>query len=229
MKKISLSAKINNRVLKYSTAASLGAFTLGNATVANISIGDASLSFGPGGTVTNANAIDIDGDSNDDFDFTLYSSAVAVDSFRMQQLNGAKLFSSVYAGNIGYVANPMTSFTNGSLIKSELVGRTAFESSNTNPLEDGPFLATESTNSFNIAQRYLGIKTSGGLLGWIEILIDSTTDNNWTVTVSNYGYETSGGTINAGQIPEPSTYSIGLGLLALGAAGLKARKSISKK
>lgn len=65
------------------------------------------------------------------------------------------------------------------------------------------------------------------LLGWAEI----TYNNDRTLTLSGFAYESSGGSIlaGAGAIPEPSTYALlGLGVLVAGSAALYRRRQQNK-
>jgi MYXO-CTERM domain-containing protein len=74
-----------------------------------------------------------------------------------------------------------------------------------------------------INPQYLGVRfqlTSGGPTYYAWIGIDITDSSNATGVITQYAYEDSGGSIIAGQIPEPA----GLALLALGAPFLLRRK-----
>ncbi|WOO43473.1 PEP-CTERM sorting domain-containing protein [Rubellicoccus peritrichatus] len=61
-------------------------------------------------------------------------------------------------------------------------------------------------------------------------IVGKTDDNEPAVRITEWAYETTPGTaIEAGAIPEPETMAVGLGLLALGAAGLRTwRKRLAK-
>ena len=64
---------------------------------------------------------------------------------------------------------------------------------------------------------------TGGMVlyGWANITL--TTGGVGTFTINSWAYEDNGNTILTGAtaVPEPSTYALGLGMLALGAAGLR--------
>jgi len=60
------------------------------------------------------------------------------------------------------------------------------------------------------------------LFGWAKVTI--TDGSNGSMTVSEWAYDSTGASIEVGQtsaIPEPASVAAGLGLLALGAAGLR--------
>ncbi|MEM7791564.1 MAG: hypothetical protein AAF546_09205 [Verrucomicrobiota bacterium] len=59
------------------------------------------------------------------------------------------------------------------------------------------------------------------LFGWARIALSSTADPFGQIEVFEWAYEDSGAAIQAGAIPEPDAAPLGLGLLALGAAGLR--------
>jgi hypothetical protein len=84
---------------------------------------------------------------------------------------------------------------------------------NFNVINDGGFqLFAEGTN-------YLGLKLASGNFGYVEVDYDSATS---TYTFLGGAYESGGGSITAGGVPEPAT--LGMALLSLGAvAALKRR------
>ncbi len=57
------------------------------------------------------------------------------------------------------------------------------------------------------------------LYGWAEVTF--TTANQGSITVHRWAYDDSGAAIQVGAVPEPAAAATGLGLLALGAAGLR--------
>ncbi len=59
---------------------------------------------------------------------------------------------------------------------------------------------------------------STSLYGWVKL--DVANDGS-SITILGHAYEDSGNSIVAGAIPEPSQVATGLGLLALGAAGIR--------
>ncbi|ADE54241.1 PEP-CTERM sorting domain-containing protein [Coraliomargarita akajimensis] len=58
------------------------------------------------------------------------------------------------------------------------------------------------------------------LYGWAELVLSSG-GSFGSVTVNRWAYEDSGAAIVTGVVPEPESASLGLGLLALGAAGVR--------
>lgn len=78
---------------------------------------------------------------------------------------------------------------------------------------------------------YVGVQfdfNGTNVFGWIGVSIDGgVSDGNAAITVNGFAFESSGGPIEAGAgiVPEPSA----VGLLALGAAGLAARRRKNNK
>lgn len=77
----------------------------------------------------------------------------------------------------------------------------------------------------NTSPGFLGIQFQAGgttLYGWVQIAVAANTGTApRALTLINAAFETSGGPITAGAVPEPATT---VGLLALGAAGLAAHR-----
>ncbi len=61
------------------------------------------------------------------------------------------------------------------------------------------------------------------LYGWAEVILTPGAGDSGTFEIVQWAYESSGGgiTVRAGAVPEPASAASGLGLLALGAAGLR--------
>ncbi|MEM0967173.1 MAG: hypothetical protein AAGJ81_13595 [Verrucomicrobiota bacterium] len=59
--------------------------------------------------------------------------------------------------------------------------------------------------------------------GWAEVVLTNTTvfNGNGNFEVIEWAYQDDGSAIRVGTIPEPANATVGLGLLALGAAGLR--------
>ena len=73
------------------------------------------------------------------------------------------------------------------------------------------------------ANLYLGVQfvnsvTSATNYGWVHLTTTGTT--GFPATIVDYAYEDSGGSILAGQVPEPSTFAL-LGVMAAGALGVR--------
>ena len=71
---------------------------------------------------------------------------------------------------------------------------------------------------------YLGVRltnsvTSATNFGWVHLNTTGTT--GFPATIVDYAYENSGGSITAGQVPEPTTFAL-LGVMAAGAVGVRA-------
>jgi len=71
---------------------------------------------------------------------------------------------------------------------------------------------------------YLGVRltnsqTSAVNFGWVHL--NTTGSTGFPVTIVDYAYEDSGAAINAGQVPEPTTFAL-LGVMAAGAVGVRA-------
>ena len=80
------------------------------------------------------------------------------------------------------------------------------------------------TNSFLGNNNYLGLTTTSGFNAWVDINIDSTVAEAWTLTINDFAYENdSGVSIAAGNIPEPSSYTLGLSLVSLSLIFLRRR------
>ncbi len=77
---------------------------------------------------------------------------------------------------------------------------------------------------------YLGFQfnPSGSLTlyGWAEVTF--TADNQGSITVHRWAYDDSGAAIQVGAVPEPAAAATGLGLLALGAAGLRRKRWLKR-
>jgi len=74
------------------------------------------------------------------------------------------------------------------------------------------------------ADLYLGVRfvnsvTSATNYGWVHLTTSGAT--GFPATIVDYAYENSGGSILAGQVPEPTTFAL-LGVMAAGALGVRA-------
>ena len=97
------------------------------------------------------------------------------------------------------------------------------------PITSGnTFLNTTSTAATAAWQAgsnlYLGVRltnsvTSATNFGWVHLNTTGTT--GFPATIVDFAYENSGGSITAGQVPEPTTFAL-LGVMAAGALGVRA-------
>jgi hypothetical protein len=67
--------------------------------------------------------------------------------------------------------------------------------------------------------RFINSATNQTNFGWIHLNTTGTT--GFPATIVDYAYENAGGSILAGQVPEPSTFAM-LGVMAAGAIGVRA-------
>ena len=80
---------------------------------------------------------------------------------------------------------------------------------------------------FTSSTGFMGVQTRQGNFGWIQVHVSARTPGNpSSLTIIDYAYDDSGAHIRAGdtgiRVPEPATAAMaGLGLLAMGAAGVR--------
>ncbi len=85
------------------------------------------------------------------------------------------------------------------------------------------------SNISSVVATYIGFKFNPEgteLYGWANVTF--TQEGNWgTITITEWAYDDTGASIltgATGAIPEPANFAVGLGALALGAAGLRRRR-----
>jgi hypothetical protein len=89
---------------------------------------------------------------------------------------------------------------------------------------------TGSGDPFYLAagQNFVGFRFVDGAqtdYGWANITLNPSSNPAITsITIHNWAYDNTGAAITVGQVPEPAQSAAGLGLLALGAAGVSAYK-----
>ena len=74
------------------------------------------------------------------------------------------------------------------------------------------------------ADAYLGVRITNSVtsqinFGWVHLITTGTT--GFPATIVDYAYDNAGGSITAGQVPEPTTFAL-LGVMAAGALGVRA-------
>ncbi|ADE53165.1 hypothetical protein [Coraliomargarita akajimensis] len=180
------------------TITSLLAATQAHASVVHFDISNA-FSASLGGSNV---GWDIDDDGTDDANFRVFNTFNDLD---VVDANGAN-FGGVVAGNdlvnqsTGYVVSASRAFD----------GSITF-------LYSGAFRDLSGWTSG--VSGYFGFRfDSGGTkYGWAQATVTA----NSGVTITEWAYEDSGASIEVGVVPEPAGAATGLGLLALGAAGVR--------
>ena len=195
----------------YACAAGMGAFALGTATTVDAAIVTNAGTYNGAAPVfdivinpvsyTGANAFDIDNDGVQDVRLGVggYNTAFADDG----DTDAGTVFTA--SGDAFAYA---TAFAPGALIDGSAV-------------EAGTFYGAQVLNSGTFNTGYLGIQTSQGYFGWMDLLVEpGVVGGNTRITVLGWAYDDSGAGIEAGAVPEPAS----LMLLATGAMGLTARR-----
>jgi hypothetical protein len=186
-------------------------FALNNADAAIISV------TGQGFTADGSSISywDVDGDLTADFKIQPFG-AVSQD-----------IYGSVSANGLMRVANtstvgPASVFGNlsfGAIVGSAGVFADALSFVNT---ASGPNAVLGFTDG---VQGYIGFRFDAGngigtTYGWAEATLSSG-GTRGLLTIGDWAYTDDGSSIAVGAIPEPSSYALGLGALALGAAGVR--------
>lgn len=196
----------------YACAAGMGAFALSAGATADAAIISNAGTYNGAGPVfdivinpvsyTGANAFDIDNDGVQDVRLGVggYNTAFADD--------GDTDAGTVFTAS-GEAFNYATAFAPNALIDGSAV-------------EAGIFYGAQVLNSGTFSSGgYLGIQTSQGYFGWLDLLVEpGAVNGNTRITVRGWAYEDSGAAIGAGAVPEPAS----LALLAAGSVGLMARR-----
>jgi len=211
------------KLAAYTSAASAGAFTLGQFSHAAVVYTD--LTSSPinitGGSTFTTSPIDIDGDTFADLSFLVYHyGASSTDHIEILQNSSLNVFTAElsYSGSSLY---PIAAFSYGATIAAG--SSHVATHSQLRITTDSPG-ATEKT-TFSLGG-YLGLQTSSGFNAWVEIQTDVSDMSQHTLTITGYAYESTGASIDAGvttaaaPVPEPAETAVALGLLSAGAMGL---------
>lgn len=215
-----MKSKISKRLLKYTSAAGASAFALASA----VEAAPTNFTNLPGvldvsDLLTN---VDLDQDGNDDIRINIQPSGDGDRILAVKPFDASNTV--IFTGSSGsYYLEP---FALGDIIDGGL----------STPGSPYGLLAsnnsTSTFNNFDSGNDFIGFSFDRGgstHYGWIQFNVTDTDPGNpggLQVTSTNGQYESTPGA--AIVIPEPSTYALGLGLLAAGAAGIRARRRMKK-
>ena len=211
MKKVSISSPTSSKTL---AAGSASIAALLSASAANATIIYFNTPITSDNTTVGDVAWDIDGDGG--VEAILINSGSIIGSFSKNL--------TALGGNF-YVMSD-----SGSLLATNAAGQTIYDGKFTARITS-LFLSGSLENTASISSgvsTYIGFKfepsdDDAELYGWANVTL--TNGNGFgTFVINEWAYDDSGSSIQAGQtsaVPEPATYALGLGALALGAAGLR--------
>ena len=208
---------------------------------AGVQSADAAVIYTPGFQFAVAETKEIDFDGNGTEEFNIGHERTEVDGVRQPNTDRVILKDPTDPSTAAYVIDPLvgdnsfpvplapgTVIGPGSMYGNQFNGnvgnRIVDEDSDDNNVVDNPVLTNFRIDDITGNPQYLGVRfklngTGEDRYGYIGIDINNSADlTGW---ISEFAYETTGGPIEAGAIPEPSS---GLALLAAGAAGLLRRK-----
>ncbi len=218
-----MNKETTNKLLKYSAAAGAGAFSLSNANAEVI--WQSQIDGFTSSTLINGNPnfdLDIDNDNDFDLSFSVFTGATqeasafdfSGNSFAVSPSNTDNVYVYGFELNETIGASSLSSTDNGRVSNS--LGRWS--------TNYGGYLVN------NVSEGYVGVEfdNDGNThYGWVAVSLTAPTSGNLQLEITDYAWENVANTgINAGAVPEPSTYALGLGLLALGAAGIRARRRV---
>jgi len=195
--------------------AGAGSVTTADAAITFINLGNEVLfDTDPIGNAPVSRSFDLNGDGQLDIDFAHLSIG----------MNGAALVASAEGGQLGAVGQAFSGFFYPARLNAgaNIGAAQAFItlSNNVGSLAAaGGYPNSQWTNDSTPAFLGISFQNNGQTVyGWVQIAVGPNTGPMpRALTLLNAAYESSGGPILAGAVPEPST---SVGLLALGAAGL---------
>ena len=212
MKKVSISSPTSSKTL---AAGSASIAALLSASAANATI----IYFNPETKITSGNSAS--GDVSWNIDGVGGAEA---------KLNNSGSITSSFAKNLSFYDNSFAVVLAG---PRDLLGLAANESiSNGRGFSSGVYNLFYSAGLSYVANITSGVSTyigfqfkpSGTMLyGWANVTLTAG-GSFGSFVINEWAYDDSGSSIQAGQtsaVPEPATYALGLGALALGAAGLR--------
>jgi hypothetical protein len=188
--------------------------------ISNNSLGLNSFTLGPNPSSFSWN---IDNTGNAEFLFI-------ADSGNLIRLNPSGTNDKIHIRTTGFSAFKVLDATKGAYVKttgpaymSQPFAHTNFTLLNNGKIASGML----SANFKNGTVGYIGFSfqhNSKTCYGWASITVTENAGNMGTVTINSWAFENNGGNIivgDAGAVPEPAEAALGLGALALGAAGLR--------
>jgi MYXO-CTERM domain-containing protein len=225
--------QVTNKLFQYAAAAGAGAFSVSSAQAAivNQSFIDTftgiTLGSNAGAGEVTTFTLDINGDLSNDFTFNYTNSPRGF--LAITHLNGGETLSPNGGNNnylFGFIADQ--TIDDSALDPTELGANSASRGGTNSPASvyavgANNYILNSSGNG------YIGVEFDNGgnrHFGWVNVAVTYTAlETEFSFEISGYAWEDSVATgINAGAVPEPSNFALGLGLLALGAAGVRSRR-----
>ena len=230
MKNSKLSSNSTKRLIAYTSAAGLGAFAFTQQADAALVFnsgsvrytGDEGATFSPvnlGDTLSALGSYEIDYNGDSTYDVSVVLDRTPANQQRLRILNVTGSPTTILSTSSGgYYIGAMSE-------GASTAGRDA--SSGVGVAVRDDYLH----NGFVNHPAFFGFETDLGggnsEFGWVQLdVTDAAGTDGISFVIDKYAYESvdNQAAITTSVIPEPSTYALGLGCLALGAAGLRARR-----